>query len=212
MTALVIIEGVIVLLLLVLVAGLLKSHAEILRELHRLGGDVGSPSSPRGVAVTGLGEVPLKAIDGLDTSGQARRVSLVHGKGETLIAFLSSGCSACLDFWSELGERPAMPTETTRPVIVTRGPENESPSSVRELAPRGVPVVMSSEAWDAFKVPMTPFFMLVDGKGSILGEGSALSWGQLLGLLDRSMQDLSDPVDVTIAPDDPSLFANPTKR
>ena len=37
MTALVVLEGVVILLLLILVAGLLKSHAEILRQLHRLG-------------------------------------------------------------------------------------------------------------------------------------------------------------------------------
>ena len=37
MTAVVIIEAVVILLLVILVAGLLKSHAEILRQLHALG-------------------------------------------------------------------------------------------------------------------------------------------------------------------------------
>ena len=40
MTALIVIEGVALLLLALLVVGLLRSHAEILRALHRLGVDV----------------------------------------------------------------------------------------------------------------------------------------------------------------------------
>lgn len=211
MTALIILEGVVILLLLVLVAGLLKSHAEILRELHRLGGRPEGEIGPRGVRVTGLGQAPLTEITGSDPSGNERTVSLTHGRGETLIAFLSTGCAACQVFWQTLSEKPEMPTPSTRPVIITKGSEAESPGRVRKLAPAGVPLVMSSDAWDAFKVPLTPFFMLVGGEGQVLGEGSAMSWDQLLGLLERSRADAEEPV-AAISPDDPTLYENPIQR
>lgn len=212
MTALVIIEGLVILLLLVLMAGLLKSHAEILRELHRLGGRIDGETGPGGVRVTGLGEAPMTEITGTDPAGTTRTVSLAHGRGDTLIAFLSTGCAACQTFWQTLAERPRMPTAITRPVVVTKGPEAESPGQVAKLAPADLPVVMSSDAWDAFRVPLTPFFMLVDGQGRVLGEGSATNWNQLLGLLERSIADASSETEPAISPDDPTLYENPVKR
>lgn len=211
MTPLVIVEGLVILLLLVLVGGLLKSHAEILRELHSLGGRLDGETGPGGVRVTGLGEAPLTEIQGTDPAGNERTVSLVHGRGETLMAFLSTGCASCQTFWQALGSRPKMPTPTTRALILTKGSEAESPGQVAKLAPGGVPVVMSTDAWDSFRVPLTPFFMLVDGEGRVLGEGSAAHWDQLLGLLDRSMADIPESA-AAISPDDPTLYENPVQR
>jgi hypothetical protein len=213
MTALIIIEGLVILILLILVAGLLKSHAEILRELHRLGGSIEGADTPGGPRVTGLGAVPLTELSGTEPSGTPRAVSLTHGRGETLLAFLSTGCSSCMTFWDTLGSSPEMPTPTTRPVIVTRGPDGESPAKVSSLSPSGVAVVMSSDVWDAFAVPVTPFFMLVDGQGKVIGEGSAASWDQLVGLFKRSMEerDVDGPAP-GLPPDDPSLYENPVQR
>lgn len=210
MTALVVIEALVILLLLVLVAGLLKSHAEILRELNRLGARFDGETGPGGVRVTGLGEAPLQEIVGADPGGSSRSLSLVHGRGETLLAFLSTGCASCQTFWQALGGQPEMPTASTRPVIVTKGPEAESPGQVAKLAPSGVPLIMSTDAWDSFRVPLTPFFMLVDGGGRVLGEGSAMHWEQLLGLLQRSMEDTPD--ESGFSPTDPTLYENPVQR
>ena len=211
MTALVVIEGLVILLLLVLVAGLLKSHAEILRELNRLGAKFdGGETGPGGVRVTGLGEAPLEELVGTDPKGNARTVSLVHGRGETLVAFLSTGCASCQTFWQALATNQTMPTPDTRPVIVTKGSEAESPGQVAKLAPEGVPLIMSTDAWDSFGVPLTPFFMLIDGNGRVLGEGSAVHWDQLLGLLHRSMHDAPD--ESVFSSQDPTLYENPVQR
>ena len=52
------------------------------------------------------------------------------------------------------------------------GPEGESASAITGLAPEHVLVVMSSEAWDAYGVPGSPYFVYIDGAtGSIVGEG-----------------------------------------
>jgi hypothetical protein len=213
MTAILIVEGIVILLLLILVAGLLKSHAEILRELQRLGGRIGdNGEGPGGVRFTGLGEAPLMELAGSDPSGVERSVSLAHGRGETLLAFLSTGCASCLAFWEALGGKPDMPTGSTRPVIVTKGSEHESPNEVRKLAPPGVPLVMSSEVWESFRVPLTPFFMLIDGAGRVIGEGSALHWDQLLGLLRRALDEAGQGEAAAISPDDPTLYENPVQR
>lgn len=226
MTAVIVIEAVVIVILLVLVAGLLKSHAEILRRLDAL--DPGSaPTREQRLRTTGLGQAPAEEISGVDLEGRAVNISLTHGRGETLLAFLSSGCASCRVFWQELATEPEMPTEGTRPVIVTKGPRSESPSQIAELAPDQVRLVMSDEAWDSFRVPLTPYFMLVDGDGGVIGEGSATNMGHLLGLFRQSAADASPTAMTTrgreqftdrrlsqsgIEPGDPSLYEDPLHR
>lgn len=229
MTAIIVIEAVVIALLLVLVAGLLKSHAEILRQLHRLGAPLdGSTAVPlrSRPPTTGLGTVPVDTVVGSDPRGAARSVSLTSGRQPTLVSFLSSGCASCRTFWEAFGSGVA-PVPDARVVVVTKGPGGESPSVVADLAPTGVPVIMSDEAWDAFRVPMTPYFVLVDPDGTILGEGSATTPTQLDDLLARSAAD-ADPARLDTAgrehftddalgrfgidPDDPSLHQNPLDR
>jgi hypothetical protein len=77
-------------------------------------------------------------------------------------------------------------------VIVTKGAGSESPVKVHDLAREGIQVVMSDDAWDAYRVPLTPYFMLVDGDGSVLGEGSATDMGRLVDLFEQASAD-ADP-------------------
>jgi hypothetical protein len=226
MTVVVVIEAVVIVLLLVLMAGLLKSHAEILRRLERLGaGDDGATTAQR-LRTTGLGMVPAEEVTGVDQSGSTVSVSLTHGRGETLLSFLSTGCASCRVFWDELGGDVDLPTPRTRAVIVTKGPSAESPAKVAEVAPSRVKVVMSDEAWDEFKVPLTPYFMLIDGAGAVIGEGSATNMNHLLGLFRQSSAD-ANPVGLNtrqrerftddqlsgsgIEPGDPSLYEDPLR-
>jgi hypothetical protein len=227
MTAVVIIEAVVIVLLLVLVAGLLKSHAEILRRLESLGASDGEPAPAQRLRTTGLGRAPADEISGVDAGGSSVSVSLTHGRGETLLAFLSTGCASCRVFWEELADKPQLPSPQTRPLIVTKGPRAESPAKVADLAPSGVRIVMSDEAWDTFRVPLTPYFMLVDGNGAVIGEGSATNMSRLLGLFRQSAAD-SNPVRLStrerekftddqlsssgIEPGDPSLYQDPIRE
>jgi hypothetical protein len=227
MTAVVIIEAVVIVLLLVLVAGLLKSHAEILRRLDSRGAGGDEATQPQRLSTTGLGKAPANEISGVDPFGSAVSVSLGHQRGETLLSFLSTGCASCRVFWEQLANSQEMPTSDTRPVIVTKGPQAESPAKVADLAPGGVKVVMSDEAWDAFRVPLTPYFMLVDGDGAVMGEGSAANMNRLLGLFRQSAADNS-PVTLStrqrerftddqltgsgIEPGDPSLYEDPLRE
>lgn len=227
MIALLVLEGVVILLLLILVAGLLKSHAEILRQLHSLGGSTEDETDPpvRRAKTTGLSEAPATELIGVDLSGATRMLSLESGRHHTLLAFLSSGCASCVVFWETLGGDFELPWVDARTVIVTKGPAAESPGRLAELAPETVPVILSDEMWDLFRVPMTPYFLLVDAGARIVGEGSATTPEQLVALLRQSVADSGDPTHMNtrarqgftdtqlsrsgIDPGDPSLYRNP---
>jgi len=181
MVAVVSVETVLLVLLLVLVAGLLRSHAEILRRLGSPGSALGQPAAPRRA-----GDAPAAALTGSTPSGDAIALDFSGGAGApTLLAFLTSGCSTCAGFWETLGE-PRLPTGV-RTVVVTHGSERESPARLRELAPVEVPVVMSSHAWEDYAVPGAPYFVLVDG--GIRGEGVATTWSALASLVSDAIED-----------------------
>ena len=118
-------------------------------------------------------------------------IAIVGAKHLTLLAFLTSSCSTCLDFWDAFAAgEPDVPGDA-RLVLVTKGSDAESPGSVRKLAPGiTVPLVMSSDAWDVYDVPVAPFFVLVDGvSGNVLGEGAASNWAQVTSMLQQALED-----------------------
>jgi hypothetical protein len=201
MIALVIVSTFVVLVLGILVAGLLRSHADILRALHDLGAGVGDPAAAPAVAAPApvtlsaphtspaLGAAP--AIAGLTPTGDARAIAVANSDDFTLLGFLSSGCTGCAAFWEALQEpgRLDLP-DRTRVVIVTKGSDREIPSEVQARATGRVPVVMSTEAWLDYQVPGSPFFVLVDGAtGQKVGQGVASAVGQLAELVRRAEHD-----------------------
>lgn len=205
MTALVVLEGVVILILAVLVIGLLRSHAEILRALHELGASVYADDDEAADSPVpfrtrpGIPEPRPGADDGVHDvlgslpDGGAAKVSVSGSEGLTLLAFLSSGCSTCRNFWTAFAdprERQPDGFENLRIVVVTKGAEAESEASVAALAPTGVTTVMSSPAWIDYEVPVAPYFILVDGRSdAVVGEGAAGTWTQVQSLLGQAMAD-----------------------
>ncbi len=103
----------------------------------------------------------------------------------TLLAFLSSGCLTCAEFWRAFADvdRLGLPSHV-RPLIVTKSADGESVSAVEKLAPRQVTVVMSTQAWLDYEVPGSPYFVLVDGPAArVAGEGMGDTWDQVRSLL-----------------------------
>jgi hypothetical protein len=207
-TAVVSVETVLLVLLVVLVAGLLRSHAEILR---RLGPGEGgpAPSVAPGAGGSAAPGQPAPALAGATPSGDPLQLSFDGGSAApTLLAFLTSGCSTCAGFWQSLGERRLPPGVQT--VIVTRGRDRERPARLRELAPPGVAVVMSSQAWDEYRIPGAPYFVLVDRE--VRGEGVATTWEAVSSLVSDAIEEqrTARSLDETLAaagigPDHPSL-------
>ncbi len=254
-----------------LVVGLLRSHAVIIRALHDAGIDLdpdrtGTPTldlterAGRGPAdrarrpttevvtdtppdirtvpgvATPADVTGLRAADlhGTTPTGGTRTVA-VQGRDATLLAFLTTGCSTCAAFWNAFADGIRLPGDT-RLVIVTRGGNEESPADVAALAPAGVVTLASSQAWDDYRIPVAPYFVLVDGRrGVVVGEGAAHSWDLVLQLLDRALADAGyaegqvrrrdvllgrnrtkrvdqDLLDAGIVPGDPRLYHPPARR
>jgi hypothetical protein len=200
MVALVVVSTFVVLLLGLLVAGLLRSHADILRSLHELGVGVGDPTAEDGLVPsvpavpvaleptpTGLDSDEAPTVAGVTPNGDARAVAVANGGPPTLLAFLSSGCATCAGFWTDLQQPGRLDLGDVRTVIVTKGPDMEISSDIDALSTGRVPVVMSTEAWLDYKVPASPFFVLVDGaSGRRVGHGVAAHPGQLADLVRRA--------------------------
>ncbi len=202
MVAIVSVETVLLVVLVVLVAALLRSHAEILRRLGPE--DAGAPRLP-GPPAAARPDVAAPEIAGVTPAGDAIKLSL--DRTPTLLAFLSSGCTSCARFWETLGEH-RLP-DGLQPLIVTRGADREQRSKLRSIAPAAVPVVMSSEAWADYAVPGSPYFVMVEA-GDIRGEGVATTWDALTSLLSDAIEEQRG-IDERLAaagigPDHPSLF------
>jgi hypothetical protein len=190
MTAFTIIDTALLVLAIIYIVALLRSHADILRRLAVLEeGGGAQPSAPSAPAVGGLEVLTSHEISGLTLAGDAVVLSFGAGSPVTLLAFLTSGCASCAPLWASMGEAPAFETPAERIVIVTHDASRESPERVRGLAPSGVEVVMASAAWEDYAVPASPHFVLTDGAGGILGRGAALSWSQLLTMVDDARAD-----------------------
>jgi hypothetical protein len=196
--ALVSAETVLLVVVLVLVAGLLRSNAELLRRVGRAGDEATSGSGGSGTVATqqpaDLAPPPASnrrstwaaPVAGTTPDGDAIKLDFDGGAPRpTLLAFLSSGCTSCAEFWETLAE-PVL-TDRVQTVIVTHGPDRERRTRLRSLAPTGVPVIMSSEAWDEYGVPGSPYFVLVDG--AIAGEGVATTWPALSSLVNDAIED-----------------------
>ena len=197
MTALVVALTVAVLLLAVLVAGLLRSHAEILKALHDLGAGLEldrTEPGPVPVTIDGVrtpratGAAAPEAVEGSTLDGESVVVALSAGN-DTLLAFLSSGCSTCQAFWEAFSAPELAVPGGARLVVVTKDLDEESRSALTARASRTVPLLTSTRGWDDFEVPGSPYFVYVDGAGRIVGEGSAATWPAVAALMAQASDD-----------------------
>jgi hypothetical protein len=199
----------------VLVAGLLRGHAEVLRALHQMGVDL-DPSTDGSPAPGAAGPVPVSApeargdrrggpggrptpgrpdatdlmdLSGVTPSGDAVSLAVTGVRHDTLIAFLTSGCATCRGFWDAFRSgRPDVPGGA-RLVAVTRGPEAESPAAVGGLA-GNLPVVMSTALWEHYDIPYAPYFVYVSGPAAkVMGEGVAAGWEEVKALVANAVAD-----------------------
>jgi hypothetical protein len=217
MVVLVTLLAVAVGLLALLVAGLLRSHAEILRSLHELGVDLDPNAKPGPTTASASSRVTGATVDdvsGPDPQGAPQHLAVAGVDHPTLLAFLSSTCLTCRDFWEAFGDPTLVVPTDARVIVVTRGVEAESPAAVRKLASPLVHTVMSTEAWQGYNVPGAPYFVLVDGpRGKIVGAGTATTWERVQHLIEQAVADDNEPGNVNrdlrqagIEPGDPSLY------
>lgn len=194
-------ESLVLLVLVVLVAGLLRSHADMLRLLHDHGIVPEAETSPNTPAAPAPVPPPIRRAGSSSLSGapdvagvspEGDAVAVAVGSRPTMLAFLSSGCGTCATFWARLRAKADEELEPFRVVVVTMDPARESDSILRQLRPAHLPVVMSGEAWDQYDVPGSPYFVAVAG-GTIKGQGTASTWDQLMSLVGQAAADATLP-------------------
>lgn len=182
-----------------LVVGLLRSNAELTRALHHLGVDLG-PDTPASAGVgtpVALRPTPARPdpaavvpLAGVGPTGDAVSIPVTGVGHDTLVAFLTSGCSTCRAMWEVLRAGVPEVPGGARVVVVTRGPEAESPGTVAGLAGAHAQVVMSTEVWSAYDVPYAPYFVYVSGPaGRVVGEGVAATWDAVATLAGSAVAD-----------------------
>jgi hypothetical protein len=127
-------------------------------------------------------------VAGRSPYGTMLSISVVSAGGSTLLAFLTSRCATCSTFWDALASRGFRAPSGARIVVVTKGEEAESSTSLRELAPPDVPVVMSSDAWEAYGVTVAPYFAYVHGdSATVVDEVAPDSWDDVVSMSDRAL-------------------------
>ena len=197
MTALVLVETVVLAVLAVLVAGLLRAYGAVLRRLHEL--DAGAASGPRQFEMLPTPTVrqPEQAefgtahdVSGETLTGEIASTRVVGVEHDTLLLFLSSGCGTCETFWADLARPIPLPAHT-RLLVVPQSAADENVPALRSVAPPGVDVILSSGAWRDYQVPGSPHVVYVDGRtGRIRGEGTGQSLQQVAELLARATGDV----------------------
>ncbi len=127
-------------------------------------------------------------VVGTTLDGTPARVEVTGEGRRTLLAFLSSGCSVCRDFWAQLSSGGVDVPGQARLAVVTQGPQEESVTRLRQLAGPRLEVVGSSEAWSDYGVPGSPYFVYVED-GVVTGEGSSTTWAQVRDLMGQAVDD-----------------------
>lgn len=185
------VEALVIALLGLLVVGLLRSHTEILAKLHAL--EAGTGSGGAGAGAGGAGPVAAREasdVTGETLAGEVIRVGVAGARHDTLLAFLTSGCFTCIGFWDRFrsGRRLRVPGGA-RLVIVTKGPEAESPSKLAEIAPPDHALVLSTRAWEQYGVEVAPWFAYVDGpSGRVVASGAASDWDQVVEMWSKAVE------------------------
>jgi len=113
-------------------------------------------------------------IAGVDPGGETVTLRIRESAEPVLLLFLSADCLGCRDLWEGTAALARALPDDVRRVIVTRGPEREDAGAIAALAPEDVTTVMSSAAYDDYRVAGAPFLVVVAGN-EVRTEGVA--WG-----------------------------------
>jgi hypothetical protein len=189
MVILVSIETLLIILLALLVFGLLRSHAEIIRAVQSYGRELGrddlTEASPHDLPPTAGQVVPALGIAGETIDKKPAEYPLwATDDRDTVLAFLTTGCTTCQTFWDAFqSDDLELPSET-RLIVVAKDRRHESRARLRRLAPANHDLVLSSDAWTTYQVPASPYFVYITGANAMVaGQGTAESWLQVLNLL-----------------------------
>ena len=212
MAVLVAVETVVLVLLAVLVAGLLRSHAEILRRLHTLGAgfetDVSDGRSRRAPAAR-----RCPAYCGARARARHRRRRAARRRGARPDRRRRSPHAArvplerLLDVPHLLGRVrrcgcAAPPRRRPHRGRHQRRAARRASARCATSRRRTCPSSCRATAWETYSVPGSPYFVLVDGaSGSVRGEGTGATWPQVFSLITQATNDAAIALGDDLATD-----------
>ena len=103
-------------------------------------------------------------VVGTALDGTPARVEVTGEGRRTLLAFLSSGCSVCRDFWDELSSGEADVPGQARLAVVTQGPQEESVTRLRQLAGPRLEVVAVARGLERLRRARLPLLRVRRGR------------------------------------------------
>jgi hypothetical protein len=127
---------------------------------------------------------PAISIRGSTPDGAEAEIVL-DGAGSVALFFLTSSCYGCRPLWAGFASRWD-PSTHGRVVLVTPSPSTESARAVGELAPGGLDVVMSSDAWHAYQVTAAPWFVALGGGLVVEDRPAPTTWESVTELVARA--------------------------
>ena len=130
---------------------------------------------------------PTAALD-LDD----RTVELSGPGDRRLLLFVSLTCSLCREVLPGLR---AVARDGIRPVAVT---DAEREEAVRAYTRRPAPVVPSAETHRLFRVPGTPYAVVLDELGTVRAKGTVNNLEQLEGLVATAVARIDEPEPVEV--------------
>ena len=112
-----------------------------------------------------------------------------------LLAFLTTTCEPCRQFWEMLADPAARASLGVRVAVVAPSPSLEDEGLARRLVPPGVQLHMGSETWFAYGVLQAGTFVLVRAapgespplahRGEVIGSATPAGPAELMQMLDR---------------------------
>jgi hypothetical protein len=112
-----------------------------------------------------------------------------------LLAFLTTTCEPCRQFWEMLADPGARAVLDVGVAVVTPSPAMEDERLAGQLTPPGVDLHMGSETWFAYGVLQAGTFVLVRDapggeppfarQGEVIGRATPAGPTELLDLLNR---------------------------
>jgi hypothetical protein len=198
---LVVAEAVAICVLGLIVVALVHSYSGLASRVERVAAPLDpnpererSSEQSAGIPITGSSRARAIDIEGTTTSGEHLVLSVTGVRGDVLLAFLSSTCATCRALWTDLARwRKDTLDPRVRLIVLVKDLDEESPSMLASLSAGAVEidVVHSSQAWADYDVPGSPYFVHVAGSsGEVVGQGSAIRWGQVAELMDLSARDV----------------------
>jgi hypothetical protein len=124
--------------------------------------------------------LPAAGLTGTDPTGAPLHTAM--DSEWAVLFFLTGSCYGCQAIWEGLAASPLDATGRIV-VLVTPSPATESARKIGELAPPGVPVIMSSQAWHDYGVTGAPWCVVVAGGVVVAHDPAPDTWPGVEALL-----------------------------